>query len=91
MKVLRSVISLSFRNWLMSLGVGRDGLHVFWDTLRCERMALAAAAESSSCSCRSRYSLMRAEASAITTSVVYMKCQMRPSFRFTSSSSSSMV
>ena len=60
--------------------------------LRCERMALASAAKSSRRSWRSLCSLMRSEASVISTlSAVSMKCQMRPSFRFTSSSSSSMV
>ena len=58
---------------------------------RWAKTALACSAKYSRRSCRSRCSLMRSEASAITASDVSMKCQMRPSFRFTSSSSSSMV
>ena len=52
---------------------------------------LASSAAISSFSLRSRCSLMRSEASAISMSVVSMACQMRPNRRFTSSSSSSMV
>ena len=56
--------------------------------LRWESLALASSAASSKRSCRSRCSLIRSEASAITVSVISMWCQMRPSCRLTSSSSS---
>ena len=59
--------------------------------LRSDRMARASAAASSRRSCRSRCSLIRSEASAISMSLFSMKCQTRPSFRFTSSSSASTV
>ena len=58
---------------------------------RSARMALASAADSSKRSCRSRCSLMRSEASAISMSLFSMKCQTRASFRLTSSSSVSTV
>ena len=60
-------------------------------SLRSARMALASVAASSSRACRSRCSLMRSEASAISMSLFSMKCQTRASFRLTSSNSASTV
>ena len=60
-------------------------------SLRSASIALASAAASSRRSCRSRCSLIRSEASAISMSLFSMKCQTRASFRLTSSSSASTV
>ena len=90
-KARDSVSALVLRYSLMSFAKAVIVSTLSSVTLRFERIALASSAAVSSFSLRSRCSLMRSEASAMSMSVVSTKCQMRPSFRFTSSSSSSMV
>ena len=91
MKALVSVNSLVFRNSLISSAKAAMVSALSSINRRSTSMALASWAAASNCPCRSRCSLMRSAASAVSTSVVSTNCQMRPSRRFTSSNSASMV
>ncbi len=86
-----SVSSLALRNSLISSAKVAMTSAESSITRRSASSALASSAATSSFSLRSLCSLMRSEASAILMSVVSMTCHMRPSFLFTSSSSSSML
>ena len=90
-KALVSVSSLVLRKSLISSAKVAMVSALSRNCLRSFSNALASSAATSRVSLRSRCSLMRSEASAISVSEVSMKFQMRPNRFFTSSSSPSMV
>ena len=89
-KALVSVSSLVLRNSLISAAKAAMVSALSRNCRLSFSSPLASSAATSSFSLRSRCSLMRSEASAISVSVVSMWFQMRASRFFTSSSSSSM-